>query len=147
DPSGITGTPAIAAGTVYVVTFERPAHHTLVAVDLSTGAVRWRRAVDAPGADPTVEQQRGALAAANGRVYVAYGGLFGDCGAYNGWVVGVDAGHPVSGLLAYRVPSARKGGVWAPSGPAVDAAGSIYVSTGNGVSSSFDFGNAVIRLS
>jgi outer membrane protein assembly factor BamB len=147
DPSGITGTPAVDAGVVYAVTFERPAHHTLVAVDLATGAVRWRRAVDPPGADPSVEQQRGAIAVANGRVYVAYGGLFGDCGAYNGWVVGVSTAHPASTLSAYRVPSARKGGIWAASGPAVDASGSLYVSTGNGVSSSFDFGNAVIRLS
>ena len=147
DPSGITGTPAIDAGVVYAVTLEPPAHHMLVAVDLATGAVRWRRAVDPPGADASVEQQRAALAVANGRVYVAYGGLFGDCGNYNGWVVGVSAAHPAAALSAYRVPSAREAGIWAPSGPAVDARGSLYVSTGNGVSSSFDFGNAVIRLS
>jgi outer membrane protein assembly factor BamB len=147
DPSGITGTPAIDGGVVYAVTLAAPPHHTLVAVDLATGAVRWRRAVDPPGADPSVEQQRAALAVANGRVYVAYGGLFGDCGDYNGWVVGVSAAHPAAALDAYRVPAARKAGIWAPSGPAVDASGSLYVSTGNGVSSSFDFGNAVIRLS
>jgi PQQ enzyme repeat. len=44
DPSGITGTPAIdsARGLVYAVGFLQPAHHELFAVDLASGAVRWR---------------------------------------------------------------------------------------------------------
>ena len=38
--------------------------------------------------------------------------------------------------------------MWAPSGPAVDDAGNVYVTSGNGFSSSaFDYGNTVIRLS
>src|SRR5262249_29613769 len=49
--------------------------------------------------------------------------------------------------VSYRVPTAREAGIWAPSGAAVDAAGNIFVATGNGASTStFDFGNAVIRL-
>ena len=35
------------------------------------------------------QNQRGALAILDGRVYVPYGGHFGDCGDYRGWVVGV----------------------------------------------------------
>ncbi len=149
DPSGITSTPVIdaATNTVWVVAFLQPAHHDLVAIDLSSGQVRSRRAIDPPGADPSVEQQRGALALANGMVYVPYGGLFGDCGAYHGYVVGA----PASGagpLASWRVPTAREGGVWAPPGPVIDSAGRLYVTTGNGESSSsFDEGNAVIRLS
>jgi outer membrane protein assembly factor BamB len=133
-------------GTVWVVAFVRPAHHELVAVDLASGQVRSRRAVDPPGADPTVEQQRGALGLANGMVYVPYGGLFGDCGAYHGYVVGA----PVEGgaQSVWQAPTAREGGVWAPPGPAIDAAGRLFVTTGNGSSTTkFDGGDAVVRLS
>jgi outer membrane protein assembly factor BamB len=150
NPSGITGTPAIDARsrTVYAVGFLQPAHHVLFAVDLVTGRVRWRRAIDPPGADPKVHQQRAALAVSRGRVYVAYGGLFGDCGDYHGWVVSVPAGSPRGALQAFQVPTQREGAIWAPSGPAVDARGNLFVATGNGSSTnSFDFGNSVIRLS
>jgi outer membrane protein assembly factor BamB len=150
DPSGITSTPAIdrERGLVYAVAFLRPAHHVLVAVRLASGRVRWRRDIDPPGADPEVHQQRAALALSHGRVYVSYGGLYGDCGEYHGWVVAAQAARPTSAPLTYRVPTEREGGIWAPSGPAVAGNGDVLVATGNGSStSSFDFGNAVIRLS
>ena len=150
DPSGITSTPAIDTrrGIVYAVAFLSPVHHELAALDLATGRVRWRRGIDAPGADPTVHQQRGALALANGRVYVPYGGLNGDCGNYHGWVVSALASGPPGALASVKVPTRREGAIWAPSGPAVDAGGRVFVATGNGASTtSFDFGNAVIRLS
>jgi outer membrane protein assembly factor BamB len=148
DVSGITGTPVIdpAAGVVYAVTFQ-PFQHRLVALDLASGAVRWQRPIDPPGADPRTHQQRVALALSRGRLYVAYGGLYGDCGDYHGWVLGAPASGPTGQVLAYRVPTRREGAIWAPSGPAIDGAGNLYVATGNGSStSSFDFGNAVIRL-
>jgi outer membrane protein assembly factor BamB len=150
DPSGITGTPAIdaRAGVVYVVGFLAPAHHVLAALRLGDGGRLWTRDIDPPGADPEVHQQRAALAVSGGRVYVAYGGLFGDCGDYHGWVLGAPAAGPSGSLGTYRVPTNREGGIWAPSGPAIDARGDLFVSTGNGEStSSFDYGNAVIRLS
>jgi len=149
DPSGITSTPVIDGhrGVVFAVAFLRPAHHVLVALDLASGRVRWQRPIDPPHADPAVHQERAALALSRGRVYVAYGGLFGDCGAYNGWVLAAPASGPGDRTVAYRVPSAREGGIWAPSGAAIDSRGDVFVTTGNGSSSSsFDFGNAVIRL-
>jgi outer membrane protein assembly factor BamB len=97
--------------------------------------------------DPLTQQLRSALTLANGRVYIAYGGLFGDCGDYHGWVAAV-AADGTGELLDYRVPTANAGGIWAPSGPAVDGAGNLYVATGNSFSNGvFDFGDSVIKLS
>ena len=106
----------------------------------------WQRVVDPSGADPADLQQRAALALSRGLVYVSYGGLYGDCGAYHGWVVAAPAAGPTGALVAYQVPTAREGGIWGASGPAIDPAGNVYVTTGNGSSSSFDYGDSVLRL-
>jgi outer membrane protein assembly factor BamB len=150
DPTGITGTPVVdpGTGTIYVVAFVQPGRHDLVALNLSDGSVRWRRAADPPDLNPLYEQQRSALTIGNGRVYVAYGGLFGDCGPYKGAVVSFaldGSGDPQS----WVVPTTREGGLWAPPGPMIDAAGNLFVSTGNAESTdrnNFDDGNAVVRL-
>jgi outer membrane protein assembly factor BamB len=148
DPSGITGTPVVGDGAVFAVAFVASSrHHELYALDVSTGRVRWHRPVDAAGANPTVEQQRAALVVDGGRVYVAYGGLFGDCGAYHGWVVGVNE-DGAGALSSYRVPSTREAGIWAPPGPSLLPSGDLLVATGNSAgSTTFDYGNAVLRLS
>lgn len=149
DPLGVTGTPVAdpQAGRLWLVAFVQPGRHELVSLDLADGSVRSRRSIDPAGADPKALQQRAALALSHGVVYVAFGGLFGDCGTYNGWVVGARTDGSGS-LLTYRVNSNARAGIWGPSGPAVDAAGDLYVSTGNGNSTgTFDFGDAVIRLS
>ena len=149
DPTGITGTPVIdaSANLVFAVAFEQPGIHEIVGVDALTGRIRVRRKVDAPGSDPLVQQERGALTLADGRVYVPYGGLFGDCGPYHGFVIGVstDGRGP---LRSYRVPTGRAGGIWAPSGLTVGPRGDLYAATGNSDSSgAFDLGDSVIRLS
>jgi hypothetical protein len=80
-------------------------------------------------------------------VYVAYGGLFGDCGNYHGWIVGARTDGN-GDLLSWQVPSGREAGIWSTGGPVADAAGDIFATTGNSDSSStFDDGNAVLRLS
>ncbi|PZS18996.1 MAG: hypothetical protein DLM54_07705 [Acidimicrobiales bacterium] len=149
DPSGVTGTPVIdqATGSIWVVAFVKPGHHVLYQVDLASGAIRSQRRVDPAGSTPLVEQQRGALALSQGRVYIPFGGLYGDCGNYHGYVVGA-AADGTGPLGVYQVPSQREGAIWAPSGPAVDPVGNLYVATGNGSSSSsYDGGDSVIRLS
>ena len=153
NPVGITGTPVAdaAAGTLYVTTFLRDAtvgdHHELVALRLADGGVIWRRGIDPPGGNPLAQGQRGAMAISSGRVYMPFGGRAGDCGDYHGWVVGLPAdgtGSPIT----FQVPTTRQGGIWTPSGVAVDSGGNLYVATGNGSSTTdFDFGNSVIRLS
>jgi outer membrane protein assembly factor BamB len=145
DPSGITGTPAIDTrrGTVYAVVFLHGFKHQLVAIDIANGRVRWRRGIDAKGSHPNVEQERGALLISRGRVYVPYGGLFGDCGDYHGFIVSRTLSG--RGLRTYRNP-APEAGLWAPGGLIADARGNIFGTTGNGGGRSFGFSNAVIRL-
>jgi outer membrane protein assembly factor BamB len=146
--SGITGTPVAdpAAGRLYVVANLRSHHHMLFALRLVDGTVVWQQDVDPPGSDPTVQQQRGALALGSGFVYVPFGGLLGDCGNYHGYVAAVRvAGGPP---LVYRVPSGRMAGIWTAAGPTLDTEGNVYVVTGNGSGrSSFDYSNAAIELS
>jgi outer membrane protein assembly factor BamB len=150
DPLGITGTPVYdpATGLVFAVAEITGPAHILVGVDASTGQVRVRRSVDLPGMEPAPHQQRAALALAHNMVYIAYGGLDGDCGNYHGTVVAsrTDGTGP---LYSYQVPTPREAGIWAPSGPAIDAAGNIYVAVGNGETTqgSWDHSDSVLRLS
>jgi len=146
--TGITGTPAadVVGSRLYVVAFLRGYHHVLFALSLTDGSVVGQQAVDPPGSDPSVQQERGALALGSGRVYIPFGGLYGDCGNYHGYVVAV----PSAGLptLYYRTPVAREAGIWNPAGVTVDATGAVYVVTGNGsATQSFAYSNSVIQLS
>lgn len=149
DPLGITGTPAYdpATGSLFAVAEVSGPKHVLFALDPNTGAVRWSRDMDLAGDDPTTHQQRPALAVANGYVYIDFGGLSGDCGQYVGEVVGVPTSGQ-GGTIAYRVPVARAGGIWATGGPVIDGAGNVYVSVGNGVSTTtYDGSDSVLELS
>ena len=145
DPSGITGTPAIdvARHELFAVAFVSGHRHQLVGIDTRSGRLRMRKSADPGGFDATVEQERGALLVAHGRVYVPYGGLFGDCGDYHGWVVSRTESGGV--LRAYRNP-APQAGIWAPGGIALDSGGNLLVATGNGAGG-FAYQSSVIRLS
>ena len=149
DPSGITGTPVADPSThsLWVVTFTTPAAHTLWQIDLDDGHVLGSRPADPSGADAVSEQQRGALALTGGRVYIPYGGLYGDCGSYHGWIVGMSATSPADRAeVTYETP-AEQAGIWAPPGPAVDSAGDLLVATGNGTPASVPGdANSVLRL-
>jgi len=150
NPLGITGTPAYDAETdlVFAVAETRPDFaHTLVGIDAGTGAVKVRRVIDPPGSTPKAQQQRAALAVFRGSVYVALGGLFGDCGDYHGYIVSsrTDGTGP---LAVYQVPT-KGAGIWAPPGPALDGSGRLFVAAGNGAATSgaYDGSDSVIRLS
>jgi outer membrane protein assembly factor BamB len=150
DPTGVTGTPVIdpATQTIYLVAFVLPGRHDLVAISLADGSIKWRRAIDPPGLDALHEQQRSALTITNDRVYVPFGGLFGDCGPYKGAVVS-SALDGTGDLRSWIVPTTREGGIWAPSGVSADSSGNLFVSIGNAQSTdpnNFDDGNAVVRL-
>ena len=142
DPTGITGTPVIAAGRIYAVAYLRGGHrHTLFGLRLRDGRTALRTNVDV--GNSTVQQERGALIASGGRIYIPYGGLFGDCGPYHGYVTSVTtAGR---GRITFRDP-AGEAGIWAPAGISQQGR-SLLVSTGNGNSGLQGWENAVIRLS
>jgi len=150
DPLGITGTPVYDTdnGLIYAVAEMTGYHHVLVGVSASDGTVQVERDIPTPDGQPRYDQQRPGLAVEDGRVYVAFGGLYGDCGPYRGSVVGV----PVSGsgpLVSYLVPTAREGAVWGTSGPVIGPGGTLYVSVGNGsvTSTKFDGSDSVTALS
>ncbi len=148
DPLGITGTPVYdpaSRSAFLVASLGSPVRHELVALDPSTGQLRWRRSVDLPGADPQAMQQRGALSVQAGRVWVPFGGLAGDCGDYKGRLVGVptDNGTPIG----YTVPTTREAGIWTPPG-ATSYRGKLLVAVGNGESTGgrYDYSDSVLAL-
>ena len=157
DPLGVTGTPVIdaASRTLFVAALTTAADgartHRLAALSIDDGSMRRGWPVDVAAAGPesfafkaAVQNQRGALALLGGTLYVPYGGHFGDCGDYHGWVVGVPTGRRASARA--WATRATGGGIWAPGGIASDG-GSLYVATGNTFgASSWGDGEAVIRL-
>lgn len=145
--TGITGTPAAdtATGRLYVVAFLRGFHHALFTLSLTDGSVIGQQIVDPPGSTPSVQQERGALAIGSGYVYIPFGGLYGDCGDYHGYVVAV----PMAGgsRAYYRTPVATEAGIWSPMGPSIASTGAVYVVTGNGSPTpTFGYSNSVIEL-
>ena len=122
-------------------------HHVLLAVSPSTGATLFRRDLDQAHWSASAELQRGALGLDDGNVLVGFGGNYGDCGSYHGYLMAV----PESGTgstLVYQVPTANQGAIWGPAGMSVKPDGDIFVATGNGASHSrFAMSNAVIELS
>lgn len=170
NPLGITGTPVIdmASRTIYFDAMTLPVggastdhpKHMIHAVSLDDGTesgAPWPIDVDASvhGFDSFSQNQRGALALANGVVYVPYGGHDGDCSTaahpYYGWVVGVPVSMPAS-VTAFSTGTIGKGsiqgGIWAPGGIASTADGtSLFVTTGNtGGAATWAGGEALLRL-
>lgn len=165
-PLGITGTPVIdtSTKTLYLAAEVQKSHtstwtgveHVMAAIDLSDHRLLWTKEIDPPhsgdGDNGTyiiaAEQQRSALSLVDGRVYVEYGGLSGDCSAYHGYVVSLPtSGKPPLGV--YTTPSQREDAIWATSGAASDSSGDLFVATGNGSDNdtTFKMDNAVIELS
>jgi outer membrane protein assembly factor BamB len=151
DPLGITGTPVYdpATGRVFAVAETSGGEHVLAGVSLATGQVEVQREIEPPRGDKLATQQRTALALYGGRVYVGFGGLFGDCGDYVGSVVSA-ATTGQGPVASWSVPTSRQGGIWSTGGVVV-AGDRLLVSVGNGAAtsagSSYDGSDSVTALS
>jgi outer membrane protein assembly factor BamB len=157
DPLGITGTPVIDEATqaVYLAAMvgdASGARHRVFALSLKDGAplpgwpIDVAEALAARGQNfnTRFQNQRGALAVLDGRVYVPYGGHYGDCGDYHGWVLGISLRDPRD-IVSWSTRG-RGGGIWAPGGISSDGR-ALYVATGNTFgASTWSDGEAVIRL-
>jgi hypothetical protein len=147
-----------ASGTLFVAAMTTPddgatKRHLVYALSLADGSVRSGWPVDVSATvtfagtrfDSAVQNQRGALALLGGVLYVPYGGHFGDCGAYHGWLVGFPISSP--GTPTAWATGAVGGGSWAPSGVASDGA-SLFIATGNTFGATeWSGGEAVLRFS
>lgn len=148
NPLGITSTMAYdsATGLLFALAETTGGRHTLYGLDTATGKTAVVHEAEPPKGDLIAHQQRGALTVLDGRVYVGYGGLAGDCAKYVGSVVAV----PADGSgpnLSYAVPTPREGGIWAPGGATVHN-GRLLYAVGNGESTSkYDGSDSVLALS
>ena len=116
------------------------------ALDLGTGAVRWRHPIDLPNSDVLQQLSRPAIALTNGRAYASFGGRAGDCGLFHGFVLGVSTDGTSPDLFFQAGPA--RAAIWAPGGPVVMPDGDLLVSTGNtDEHKQYDGNNAVDRLS
>ena len=151
DPVGITSTPVVDASTnrIYAVGMVQPGEHMLFELDLSSGHLVDSVRVDASGADPSVHNQRGALALGRKAVHPLrrpfrrLRRLSRPCG------LGVRLAVKPRSRHVLRVPPTQgQGGFWAPPGAAVADDGSLYLTSGNSTSTtSYDYGNSVVHLS
>jgi hypothetical protein len=157
DPLGITGTPVIdpTTETVYLdamVEDSSGAHHRVFALSLKDGAPLPGWPVDIAEAlagrgqqfNTRYQSQRGALTILDGRVYLPYGGHYGDCGDYRGWVIGIRLQDPRD-IVSWST-RARGGGIWAPGGISSDGR-ALFVATGNTLGTrAWSGGEAVFKL-
>ncbi|MEO7027164.1 MAG: hypothetical protein ABI056_06380 [Caulobacteraceae bacterium] len=140
---GITATPVIDVdhGTIYIdaQSVESGVYRqTLHALDLSTGKEQPGSPVTiaaaAPGdpkktLDPREAFQRSGLLLLRGVVYAP----FASNDSASGWLIGYDARTLAKRAVFCVTPTGHLGGIWSGgAAPAVDAADSIYVATGNG---------------
>jgi uncharacterized protein (TIGR03437 family) len=178
---GVTSTPVIDPqsgphGTIYAVATSKDGsgnyHQRLHALDLTTGAEEFGGPVEVtatyPGSgdegssgnvvfDPKQHVERAALAIANGVVYTAWSSHC-DFLPYTSWVIGFDEATLARVTALDLTPNGAGGGIWqAGAGPAVDAAGNLYLLVGNGVvdttltpdgfQSRGNYGNGFVKLS
>ena len=169
---GITGTPVIdpATKTLYVVAKTKEPGPTYVlrlhALDITTGAEKFGGPVvinatvagtgdgnDGGGHIPfnsLRQSNRAALLLDHGLVYFA-SASHGDNDPYHGWVFAYNATTLAQVAVWNATPNESRGGIWqVGNGPAADAAGNVYVETGNGTFNASlggtGYGDSFVRL-
>jgi hypothetical protein len=167
-PLGIVSTPAIDPGnnTLFVVSQSSVPAYTLFKLNLSTGATISSVVIsghvlgtgDPVGGDDVTPPnlnfnagfeyvQRPGLVISQGRVYVAFGGT--DLDPYHGWLFAYNTSNLSQAGIFCDTPNGAGGSIWQSGGaPSVDAAGNIYVTTGNGdYDGTSNYGETVLKLS
>jgi hypothetical protein len=123
EPLGVTGTPVIdeSSESVFldaVVDDSSGPRHLVYGMSIRDGSLLPGWPVDVADAlrangqafDPKDQSERGALAIVGGTLYAPFGGYFGDCGQYHGWVVGISLHDPRT--VASWATRARGGGIF-----------------------------------
>ena len=158
-PVGISGTPVVdlpSRALFFDAMIRLPspgtAKHFIFSVNVDTGTLNpgWPVDVEAKVRFGNIvfnsfpQGERGALAIVGTNLYVPYGGLFGDCGTYHGWVVGMPLNDPTK--VSAWATAARGGGAWSVGGLASDGV-DVFVATGNTMgATTWGGGEAIIRL-
>jgi len=164
---GITSTPVIdpVTNTIYVEAKTKetvgsgcsstsPCYvHRLHALNVATGAEKFGgpTVISAANFGPQRHFNRPALLLANSTVYVAFGS-HGDIQNWQGWVFAYDAA-TLAQKFVFSTSDPKSGSngasVWdSGAGPAADASGNIYVTTGNGAyDGTKNFSESVLKLS
>jgi hypothetical protein len=169
---GILSTPVIDPTTniMYFVSGAQPANgamqfsFNLNAIELATGLpvsgspVTIAATYSTPDlTSPLVfsaqtQNPRPGLALANGNVYIAFAS-HNDATPYNGWVLAYSTSTLAQTAVYSDTTTGTQGGIWnSGQAPTIDAAGNLYISTGNGsfgatANKLEQTGNSFIKLS
>jgi hypothetical protein len=169
--AGITGTPVIDPGTqtMYLVALTKDSsgsHHSLHAIDLTTGAEKFGGPVPvSPTAagtganstngtvqfDPKTHYQRCALLLAGGVVYVGIGSNAESDSDNHGWIVGYGASNLMPTMTFCASPDDNWSSLWQSGGGlSSDSAGYVYGETANGTFDvnvgGTDYGDSALKL-
>ena len=176
NPNGVTATPVIDLNrnAIYLVAMTMNAqtvttqYDRLHALDLGTGAELFGGpttiAPTYPGTqgnvlnntiafDPVVQHDRAALTEVGNQIYTAWSGMYGDCAPYSAWVISFNADTLAPSGAIVLAPDYDGAGIWlGGAGLSADAAGSLYVPTGNATSNVMDtpaigdYPESIVRL-
>jgi len=163
---GIVGTPVIdpSTGTLYVVAkfkLNGVIYQYLHALDVTSGADKLGgpvniqatypgTATDGNGTTLTFsarhENQRAALLLENGQIWISWASHC-DVSPWHGWIMAYSAATLAQEAVYNDTANGNAGGIWmSGSGPAADANGNVYVSSGNGAWSTTNLGDSIIKL-
>ena len=155
---GITPTPVIdlPSGTLYVLARTKESGryvHRLHALAITTGVEKFGGPVEIQppqGFEGQRELPRAALLLVKGSVILTWGSSC-DVKPYHGWMMAYDSQTLKRTAMLDVAPQAGESGIWqSDMGPAADAAGNVYVATGNGKFTAGgggrDYGDSLLKL-
>lgn len=176
NPNGVTATPVIdlSRNAIYLVAMTMNSQSIttqfdrLHALDLGSGAELFGGpttiAPTYPGSqgnvlnntivfDPVVQHERAALTEVGNQIYTAWSGMYGDCSPYSAWIISFNADSLAQSGAIVLAPDYEGAGIWlGGAGLSADAAGSLYVPTGNATSNIMqtpaigDYPESIVRL-